>query len=153
VTHGGEPVVTKFRVGTNVLDAIAGELRAFYEARFNDVLTTKTPWHHEYECSSADTYKEFFQGVYPLKNAQGLVLINSLKIEIPMATAPGRDPHPAVEGRYLQTTGLLTQCSNCRRTLRNDGSEIWDWVPRWVSDMPPYTSHSICPTCRDYYWG
>jgi hypothetical protein len=150
--NGGQPGVTaRFPVGTSVLDAIGGPMKGFYEEKLTKVVATGTPWYHQYTCHSADLHREFHQAVYPLKNSSGLVLINSSKIETPMS-ARGREAHVPIEARYVQATGLLTQCSNCRRTLRNDDSQVWDWVPHWVSDMPPNTSHSICPTCSDYYW-
>lgn len=147
----GGAVVSKFPLGANLLDALGAELRPLYQQRLTEVLATGVAWHHDYECSSALTFREFRQSVYLLDNALGLLLINSLKVEAPMASR-GREAQPPLEARYLQTTGLLTQCSNCRRTLRNDGSGVWDWVPSWVSDMPENTSHGLCLPCFDYYW-
>ncbi|MDP1827951.1 MAG: hypothetical protein Q8L48_32050 [Archangium sp.] len=150
-SNHGEAVLTKFPVGASLLDAVSGELRPFYEQRLATVRATHTAWHHDYECSSPDTFRAFRQSVYPLANGLGFVLINSLKVEAPMQTR-GLEAHAPLDERYLQQTGLFTQCSNCRRTRRNDGSEQWDWVPRYVSERPGNTSHSICLPCRDYYW-
>lgn len=138
----------RFPLGRRLLDFIRGPQRAHCEESFRRVLATGTPWHHEYDCHSGGEFREFFQGVYPREDRNGLVVVNSLKVSRPM----GEVASPALEGEYLQPSGSLTQCGNCRRTQRNDESSIWDWVPAWVSAMPSHTSHSLCPTCFDYYW-
>ena len=150
--NGGEPKVSiQCRLGSNLLDSISGVLRCFYASRFADVLKSGKPWHQEYHCHSPQLFREFHQSVFPLRNGRGLVMINSLKVERPMEIAPGEAQSPIPES-YVQDTGLITQCSNCRRTLRNDKSSLWDWVPEWVAQSPANTSHSICSTCYDYYW-
>jgi hypothetical protein len=137
-----------FPLGTNLLDVIKGPMRALYQETFTRVLATGIAWHHEYACHSAELFRQYYQGVYPLMNGQGLVVINSARVERAM-DLPGQPP---LEVTYVQSTGLLTQCSNCRRTLRNDDTGVWDWVPAWVEAMPENTSHSLCSTCADYYW-
>jgi len=150
--NGGAPILsTSSALGASLLDAISGPLRTFYSDCLTDVVRKGRLWTHAYECSSPQLYREFVEKVYPLNDGLGLLVVNSLKVE---------HRHPAADGggarldprRYMQATGLLTQCSNCRRTLRSDGSRIWDWVPSWVERVPENTSHSICPTCFDYYW-
>jgi hypothetical protein len=140
--------VRLFPLGRSVLEAIQGPLREYYQERFIRALSSGEPWNHEYACHSPELQRTMFQVAYPLEQQSGLVVINSLRVEAPMSV-PGVAP---LEDQYLQATALFTQCSNCRRMLRNDGSGMWDWVPAWVTDMPKNTSHSLCPTCCDYYW-
>lgn len=144
-------VLERYPIGSDVLGAIEGEARARYQERFAEVMQGSSPWFHEYSCSSPDRYRQFRQGAYPLRNGAGLVLISSLTIEAPLVDAPLR-PEPSLAGRYAQASGLITQCSNCRRTLRNDDSRAWDWVPDWAAEPPPHASHTICSLCFDYYW-
>jgi hypothetical protein len=147
----GAAVLARYPVGSNILEGIAGEARPRYQERFIEVMQGSSPWFHEYTCSSPERYREFRQGAYPLKNHNGLLLISSLTIERPLASA--RHPaEPMLEGRYVQPSGLITQCSNCRRTLRNDGSDVWDWVPEWVTVPPAHVSHTICCVCFEYHW-
>ncbi len=147
--NGAEEGVTK--LGTSVLDAIAGDLRATFEEKLAQCLATNVPWIHEYECVSHETYREFRQSVYPLAGGRGLLLLDALTIELPIA-ASGLEAHEPHVAGYVQETGLLTQCSNCRRTQRNGGLRRWDWVPAWVAAIPANVSHTICPPCFDFYW-
>ena len=77
--------------------------------------------------------------------------MNTLVVKLPMDQID-RKAYEAIEKKYIQSTGFITQCSYCRRCERADRSEIWDWVPSWVEKIPDNCSHSICPTCFDYYW-
>ena len=149
--NGGTPGFdTRSPIGVNLFDAIAGVTRSFYRERLERVLASGQRWENLYACPSAETHREYHQGIYPLKNAQGLVIINSLKVERP--TDLDARTGAELELAYLQSGGLASQCSNCRRTLRNDDSGLWDWVPAWIADLPAYVSHTICPPCFEYYW-
>ena len=141
----------KFPLGTSIIEALRGEIKDFYIQNYKKVLETGEIWQHEYECSSSKEFRKFHQGVYPLKNGEGLIVINSLLVNLPMDQI-GRKAHDAIAKNYLQSTGFITQCSNCRKCQRVDQEEVWDWVPEWVERMPANSSHSICPTCFDYYW-
>lgn len=144
-------VLKRFPIGSNVLDAIGGDARERYAERFAQIVHGQAPWFHDYTCSSPERFREFRQGAYPLKDGSGIVLVSSLTVERPLRGAQP-DERPPLEQLYEQSTGLITQCSNCRRTLRNDGSEVWDWVPDWVAAPPSHTSHTICSVCFDYHW-
>lgn len=148
----GEPCISaRFPLGTPFQNAITGELGQFYVQKFLEVIRCGQPWYHEYECSSSKTYRVFHQGVYPLKNGEGLIVVNSIKVEKKIRKRDGAVFSPKKKD-YMQKFGFLTQCSNCRRTQRANQSEIWDWVPCWVDDIPKGVSHSICPICFDFYW-
>jgi hypothetical protein len=149
--NGGEPALSRnFPVGSNLLDAISGELKDFHEVRLARALAARTASHHDYYCHTVDRYREFHETAYPLADSGGLLLVHSLKINEPMPShADAREP---TESTYREPTGLFTQCSNCRRIRRSDGSGVWDWVPAWVARAPEITSHSICAPCYEYYW-
>ena len=150
--NNGEPDISRrFPLGTPLQEAISGELKNLYIQKYNEVLKTCKPWYHEYECSSSRIYRIFHQGVYPLKNGEGLIVVNSIKIEKKLRRRNGTVLSPKKED-YLQEFGLLTQCSNCRRTQRAHEPGIWDWIPSWVEKTPEGVSHSICPICFDFYW-
>jgi hypothetical protein len=63
-----------------------------------------------------------------------------------------RKAFDAHTSNYLQSTGFINQCSNCRHCQRVGQEEIWEWILEWVERKPDNLSHSICPTCFDYYW-
>ncbi len=139
-------------LGSPVSNILAGEqITEFYLQNFNRIIATGEIWHHEYECSSINEFRVYRQTTYPLKDGEILIVINKLVVGVPMAST-GRKNNDADPKRYIQSTGFITQCSNCRHIQRADLSEIWDWVPTWAEKIPEGTSHSICPICFDYYW-
>lgn len=150
--NNGEPdISSKFTIGTSIELAINGPIKDYYINNYKKVLKDLKVWKHEYECSSPNLYRLFSQDVYPLKNAEGIIIINSLKIEKPFSINKDKDlTYSKIE--YLNENGTITQCTNCRRTKRIVELEIWDWVPSFVLEMPANVSHSICQTCFDYYW-
>lgn len=129
-------------------DGIAPPLRDFYRSVFTNALETGEVYEQDYECSSATTYRLFHLRALPV-DAHGLVLEHSLVAESP------HDPQPeeVIEARYLDATGKLHQCGNCRRVRNRNREHEWHWVPRWVERPHPRTSHVICPSCAGYYWG
>jgi hypothetical protein len=149
--NGGTRLLLRYGPGTPVLDAIAGPLRAFYARAFAGVLETGRAWHHDYECSSAEVYRVFHQTVYPLAGGRGLVVVNSLRVDSPMALEGRRSAAPE-DRAYRDDDGLITQCSHCRRVQRPRSRDLWDWVPAWVADMPGDVSHGLCPFCYDFYY-
>ena len=147
-----EDALSKILLGSSIAKAIGGgKIRKYYLKNYKTILQTGEVWQHEYECSTRHEYRLFSQMAYPLKDGEGLIIINSLKVQIPMEET-GRQAHDAIEAHYTQPSGFIVQCTNCRQTLRADDSQAWDWVPEWVEQMPDKCNHTICPTCFDYYW-
>lgn len=150
--NGLESALEKYPLGSSIANILKGQkIKDFYIQHYNQVLETGKVWHHEYECSSLDIFKQFHQGVYPLKDGMGLIVINALRVSLPMDQI-NRKAMAAFQEHYVQSTGYINQCSNCRYSQRADNEEIWDWIPEWVENMPANLSHTICPTCFDYYW-
>ncbi len=144
-----QDILLKFPLGTPFENAILGDLKDYYKIQYAKVLTNLKVWKHEYECSSPNVFRVFLQSVYPLKNGAGLIVVNSLKIECKKSDCTSQI-HNSID--YVHNTGLITQCSHCKRTQRVNDLEIWDWVPQFIVNMPSNTSHSICPICYDYHW-
>ena len=78
-------------------------------------------------------------------------MINTLVVKLSMDKVD-RKSYEANKKKYLDSNGFINQCSNCRNSQRADQPETWDWVPAWIENMPENVSHTICPTCFDYYW-
>lgn len=145
-------ILDKFPLGTPISKAFGGEkIREFYIKNYEKAIATGELWHHEYECSSSDEFRQFHQGCYPLKNGEGLLVINTLMVNFPM-DLNDRKAYEAIDKRYIQNTGFITQCSNCRYIQCVEQPEVWHWVPAWVKKTPLNASHSICPICFDYHW-
>jgi len=51
----------------------------------------------------------------------------------------------------VDARGLVVQCASCRH-VRRAGSEAWDFVPQWIAQPWPNTSHGLCESCLPY-WG
>jgi len=149
--NSGEPEITqKFSKGAHLADSISGKLAQFYLDSYQQILTTKKIWTFEYECSSDFEFRFFTQIAYPLKSGKGIVLVNRLRflekmdgVRIKAAKANQED--------YLQKNGFIYQCSNCR-CVEKRATKTWDWVPEWVVNIPPNTSHTVSPTCEQYFW-
>ncbi|MDB4932944.1 MAG: hypothetical protein JWM10_5428 [Myxococcaceae bacterium] len=122
-------------------------LRAYYVDGFARALATGEPWEHDYECSSAETFRRFRMVAYPF-DGRGLVVVNSLRLERPHE----REAHPGDDDAYT-VDGVITMCSHCRRLRRATAPVRWDWVPAYVRSPPDNLSHGLCASCYEYYWG
>jgi hypothetical protein len=145
-----ETMLEKYSV-IPITKAIPQVFRNYYVTKYKEVLLTGKVSKLDYECSSADTYRLFNQIIYPFKNGKGILVVNRTRIELPMSQIY-RNSKKALENMYMHETGFINQCCNCRCVQNVEDKENWDWVPEWVKNMHPKTSHTICNVCYDYYW-
>lgn len=134
-------------VGASYFEAITPPLRAFYEGGFSEALTTATVFETDYECPSPVEQRTFRLRVLPLQ-AAGWLVEHALMVARP-AEAP---IDPADESSYRNAQGMITQCSNCRRTLQ-PSTKAWHWIPAWIAQPNPKLSHGLCPACAGFFWG
>jgi hypothetical protein len=153
--NGADAAAAALSLGAPYLDAIAEPLRPFYRdllARAPERDASLRPATHEYECSSATTFRTFLMHVYLLPGAAGHLIVNSLGTERPH----DREEHPPDLTIYLDASvggeGVVRQCSHCRRIQQVQDLSRWDWVPDWVSNPPGNSSHTLCPICFTYYY-
>lgn len=147
----GEPHISQaWGLGADLSAALPWPLRQWYRDGYAECLRRHRSWSLEYECSSAELYRRFHQVVYPLGREEGLLIVNSLVLEVPHdgETRPCCEP---LEKAYLDGDGLLHQCSHCRRVRRQGLAEHWDFVPQWIRQPLSNTSHTLCPACSGYY--
>jgi hypothetical protein len=149
----GAPFLASVAAGSlDVMLATSAPLRPYYRDAFARLLAGEGVWTHVYECSSAEVFRIFAMHIYPLPDHAGLIATNSLVVE--RAHDPTtRDPHLGLVSTYLQESGLIVQCSHCRRIRRTGVPESWDWVPDWVESCPRNTSHGLCQPCLEYHYG
>jgi hypothetical protein len=146
--NDGGDVVERWGLGAALVTAIAGELRDFYVDAYRAVLAGGQPWEHTYECSSPALRRVFRQRVLPL-GGRGLLVSH-----VPVVEEPHDEPgHLAIEARYRAPSGLIVQCSYCRKTRVAGDPRCWEFVPAHVAVSPPDTSHGLCPTCEGHYFG
>jgi len=147
----GEPAIaTQWTLGRSILDAMPEPLVPFFERNFCRVLAESRRWEHSYECSSDEVQRTFRLTVYPLGNAEGLLLVNSLKVEAPQQQMPS----PSLAERYINAHGVITQCCHCRKFRPVGEKNAWDWIPAWVRHMPmpERVSHGLCEMCFGFYY-
>ncbi len=149
--NGGEPEVSRrWSLGAPIMPAISAAFRSFYEIKFRTCLERGEPWIHEYECSSAGVFRKFRQTAYPLKGGCGLLMVHSLAIETVHHPAD-RSPKIAVESKYRDENGAISQCAHCRRVMNPFRPAGWDWVPAWVERPPSNLAFILCQACRQRY--
>ncbi len=151
--NGGEPHISaEWGLGRSILDCISGEVRKFYEAKWNACLNAQEVWTHDYDCSSDMVYRRYHQIVYPMGRREGLLIVNSLIVERRHDKARMPPTGAAGQSFYLDENGFIHQCAHCRRVKNTREAERWDWVPEWVRRCPEHTSHTFGPTrFRHYY--
>ena len=150
--NDGEPGITRdWPLGHSFMDAVPMVLKPFYRQALSRCLTTCVPWHHDYECSSADVMRLFHGTAYPLGQAAGLLMVHSLTKEIPNGD-DARQAMAFIVSQHVDRHGFVHQCANCRRVQNLDGSpDHWDWVPALVEVPYAQVSHTICPICLAFY--
>ncbi len=150
--NNGDPDIrNRFSIGSSLEKAISGTVQNFYIEHYKRIILEKKVWKHEYECSSTAKYRLFSQDAYPLKNQEGIVVVNSLKIEEKIKNTSSKISLNK-SSLYIGLNGFINQCSNCRKTQRPLEPEVWDWVPALVENTFQNVSHTICSIFYDYYW-
>lgn len=135
-------------MGSSILDAMSKPVRQFFLDHYQKALKENRPFEHVYECSSAKQYRTFHQKAYPLGKAEGLLIVNSLKVAEPMMR---KECGPS-DTLYRDKDGMIHQCSHCRRVQRQDLPAQWDWVPEYVAKVPVKCTHDLCKPCYAYYY-
>lgn len=123
---GTNRLLKKIPFGECIANDFMGiKIKNFYTKNYLNCFKTGKPWHHEYECSSKEEFREFHQGAYPLKNKKILIVINTLTVHLPIHEK-GKVNFKVSDKRYLNSKGFVTQCSNCKCTQRIEEPAIWD---------------------------
>lgn len=150
--NGGESRISReWGLGRSIFDCLSGDVKKYYETNYNRCLGSHKVWCHDYECSSDEIYRKFHQTVYPFVEGQGLLIVNSLANERPHNPSL-RQARAADESQYLDKNRLICQCSICRLVENFQEVGRWDWVPEWVRNCPPNTSHTFCPICYPHHF-
>jgi hypothetical protein len=149
---GGEQIASDWGLGRSVLEATPDVIRPWYETAYLKCFETKERLEHVYECSSHKLFRRFHQMIYPLADASGLLVVNSLVVEHDH-DMPGREARAASPRDYRdEDGGLVNMCCHCRRVRHCLVEERWDWVPEWVVRQPENVSHGLCPSCFGHYY-
>ncbi len=148
-------IIDEWSLGRNIFDCIPDVFESFYRDLYNSALNeekpTVSPKQREYECSSPELYRRFSMHLYHLKR-DGLVIVNSLVVEEKHTSLPIDRQNIFNEDNYIDKHGLIHQCANCRRIQRQSNLEHWDWLPKYIEEPHPNTSHGVCMPCLRHYY-
>jgi hypothetical protein len=138
-------------LGIDWLSVIPQPLKKFYSDGAASVQRTGETWEHDFECSSPEVHRRFHMRMLRLPEGHFL-LENSNRVE---AKHPQNLDEDDLNLTHVDTYGIVTMCSHCRRVRRADTSQkrTWDWVPFLVRKTPDRVSHGLCPTCCSYFYG
>jgi len=137
----------RYQLGNSVLNSFKGiRIKLFLRKHYNQVIKSGEMWKHELVCPIKAENNTFLQRVYPIQNEKGLLIINTEMYKLPL-TNINQKVFDSIEKRYIQPTGQITICANCKHTKRADEENLWDWVPDWADTLPVNGHIEICSTC------
>jgi hypothetical protein len=145
--NGGSDILERWPIGSSIAPAISGPLADWFRELVTGARSLR-PAGLVYQCSSSLVAREFRLIVHPLSGA-GLLLVHALIHQAPISLPAGAEPE---EAAYRNAGGFLIQCSNCRCFSAADGGNRWNWIAAWVDNIPPQTSHGLCPVCAGIYY-
>ncbi len=148
LANGGEDVVAARIVGTDLMCVIPAPLRDLYNEMFQRCREQHRTFDFDHECSSAEVYRLLHTNVLPLNRVGDLAFINSIRVE---RTHGLERPRVDPADIYISAHGIISMCSHCRRSRRQDASGVWDWVPAFLQTREWKISHGVCPVCLSYF--
>lgn len=145
--NDGEGILAQYDLGSNIFHAIPEELTPFYEEAYRNALERRERFDHDYECSSPEVYRLLRESVYPLADGNGwLVSHHIIRVH-----AHTDSPAPMTDD-LINGSGMVTQCSHCRKVCVPGEEEQWVWIPGSLSLPREILSHGLCPRCCDFYY-
>jgi hypothetical protein len=148
VQNDAPHLVAEKVLGMHVLQSTSGPLVGYYQSLFAQALADRQPTHLDFQCSSAELERLMEMHVNPLRRTRALLIACSIRLEKPHD--PSREP---VQDGYRDEHGVMTMCSNCRRTRRAGVKpETWDWIAEFVEHQQKRVSHGLCDLCLEYYY-
>jgi hypothetical protein len=147
--NGGVGISRQEVRGRKIFDFIPDVLVQFYQHKFAEALRAGHWIGFDYECSTPDVFRQFHMALRSVESS-GLLVVNSY---LPNQRTPVSSANQGLaDSAYLSPGGMITMCAHCRRTRRQDGSNEWDWVSRFLRETGRKTSHGLCPRCTAYLY-
>jgi hypothetical protein len=148
MANDGEAALAEKVVGRNLLDFATEPVKTLYEQLFAAARASGTVWPFRFECSSREVIRWHRMEAFPLDEDCFAVVYACVQGE------PRVDEGtPANASLYVGPGGLITMCSNCRKTRRQSELAVWDWVPEHFElKYRLRTSHGICSSCWAFYY-
>lgn len=142
---------------TRWIDHIRGEEpRAFYADLLARLMRGGAGERHCCACNTPSRYRVFSDRFDPIRGpdwtAIAVVVVTS-EIENHLVEERYVVAPPDL-ARHLQPSGVLLECSGCRRVhVAGTTPRVWEFVPEYVKERPAEVSHGICELCREIYYG
>jgi hypothetical protein len=128
--------------GVSLFAVIPRDLSDYYDSGFQ-AARKQGRWQHDFDCSSARVLRRLRMTVTPF--GSGLLFRNVL---VKDALAPPSE----AGGSFADYGRVITMCSHCRR-VENKKSNVWQWVPEFIDEMPAEIGYRLCPPCWAYHYG
>jgi hypothetical protein len=148
-------------VGTHWLERVRGEEpRRVWQELFDAALARfrsgcGAPVGLVGEANGPDVARLVSTRLVPVVPVTGVLAAISV-IHRTVRELPAEAVYPVVRGAehaYRGPTGVVEQCSCCRRTHRPGPWDEWDFVPDLVAAVPARTYFGYCPMCRELHCG
>ena len=153
LNNGGDNAVAERVVGADLMSFIPTELHDFYQRAMDETRRSNTIFDVDFECSSAELYRLLHMMILPVQRSGELVFVSSPRREFPHSAEL---VCPAHWENYANSDGIITMCCHCRRTRRCVESQVWDWVPDFLTPEKVHgnlqISHGMCPICVSYFY-
>jgi hypothetical protein len=139
---------TNLDLGANIMHTIPQELQSFFIYLYNRCRREHHALGFNYQCSSPEKFRSYYQIVYPLKS-ESLLCVNSLRVEQDHEIKGNISHSPNITEYTHNST--MEQCGHCRRTKNMLHPNQWDWVPYYISHPLPSIKHTLCDSCSGYF--
>ena len=147
--NGGIGILRADVQGRNIFDFIPEVLVRFYQDKYTEALRAGHWIGFDYECSTPDIFRQFHMALRSVEHS-GLLVVNSY---LPNQRTPLMSPSELLDDpAYMTHGGFITMCAHCRQTRRQDNTNSWDWVPRFLRHTGHKVSHGLCPRCTSYLY-
>jgi hypothetical protein len=139
--NGAAAKCNKIR-GLWLFGVIPKDLSTFYVEGFATA-KRQGQWQHVFDCSSARVIRRLRMSVTQF--ASGF-LIRNVSIKDTLA------PPSEAAGNFADYGPVITMCCHCRR-VENKKTNVWQWVPEFIEDLPVDFRSRLCPSCYAYHYG
>jgi len=151
LANDGESALEYWIPGLSIFDAIADVLHPFYRGLYREAFAGSVV-SHEYDCHSDTTFRQFRMTIYPIANAQFLLVDNGLLVEKIMEGSADVTQRVFREQYTREADGSIVQCVHCRRIRNLTATEQWDFVPLVFKTPDLIVSHGLCRACMVHYY-
>ena len=147
--NGGVGISRVEVLGRNIFEFIPEVLVRFYQDKYAEALRAGHWIGFDYECSTPDVFRQFHMALRVVENS-GLLVVNSY---LPNQRTPLTAPIEVMDDSlYVSSGGFIAMCAHCRRTRRQENTNTWDWISRFLRDTGRKVSHGLCPRCTAYLY-